>query len=423
MIMFGRYFQNEDTTSISYKQYNWTPNDKYPTFSVCLDGNRLHWYNDDLIFDNYGTTPSIYDINGFTSAQYSRMLSGEIAWKYEYDVTSRLYRKLPIVIANASDSSPSRYHLKISDVFDEIAFKMEPKQNSSYYGSDTTHTKHNATDDMLFYIGYENPGTICFTRKTNDALKSIRIYDLLSLNAKLLSDSIYNEGDVQIFIHYPGQLLRSLDSPSFSSSLSKYNWNMTLEVRNFQATVLRKRPDSNYPCNYDIGDHDIYVQSSISKDLGCIPGYWMEKLPKTLQLDECTSPDKLKEAYQYVQNYRATLAKYPDPCTEMYASTTFNWQETKGSEKSLIKIIYKERYYEEIHYSKGFNPESLLSNVGGFVGIFLGYSMMQLPELAVVIVGLWSKAQRRFLISNRIEAGNFSSYQTVLRSKIKIIGL
>ena len=119
MIMFGRYFQNEDTTSISYKQYNWTPNDKYPTFSVCLDGNRLHWYNDDLIFYNYGITPSIYDSNGFTSAQYSRMLAGDVAWKYEYDVTSRLYRKLPIETSNASDSNPSRYHLKISDVLTE----------------------------------------------------------------------------------------------------------------------------------------------------------------------------------------------------------------------------------------------------------------------------------------------------------------
>ena len=44
---------------------------------------------------------------------------------------------------------------------------------------------------------------------------------------------------------------------------------------------------------------------------------------------------------------------------------------------------YDETMYEEIEYSKDFGVESFISNVGGFVGIFLGYSMMQFPELLV----------------------------------------
>ena len=49
--------------------------------------------------------------------------------------------------------------------------------------------------------------------------------------------------------------------------------------------------------------------------------------------------------------------------------------EINGNRKSFSK------YYEEIEYSKDFGSESFISNLGGFIGIFLGYSMMQLPEL------------------------------------------
>ena len=38
-------------------------------------------------------------------------------------------------------------------------------------------------------------------------------------------------------------------------------------------------------------------------------------------------------------------------------------------------------FYQEIEYLAYFDGESLISNLGGFIGIFLGYSMMQFPEL------------------------------------------
>ena len=42
---------------------------------------------------------------------------------------------------------------------------------------------------------------------------------------------------------------------------------------------------------------------------------------------------------------------------------------------------YQEQYYQELRYLPGFDVETFISNIGGFVGIFLGYSMMQFPEL------------------------------------------
>ena len=44
--------------------------------------------------------------------------------------------------------------------------------------------------------------------------------------------------------------------------------------------------------------------------------------------------------------------------------------------------------YEEIRYYKAMEFENWLSNVGGFVGIFLCYSVMQIPELIMFIMSL-----------------------------------
>ena len=46
-----------------------------------------------------------------------------------------------------------------------------------------------------------------------------------------------------------------------------------------------------------------------------------------------------------------------------------------------IKFQYRERSYQEIENLQEFNFESFLSGIGGYVGIFLGYSIMQFPEL------------------------------------------
>ena len=47
-----------------------------------------------------------------------------------------------------------------------------------------------------------------------------------------------------------------------------------------------------------------------------------------------------------------------------------------------LRVQYNlEKYYEEIKQVEDFGFQDFVSNVGGFFGIFVGYSMMQIPEL------------------------------------------
>ena len=47
----------------------------------------------------------------------------------------------------------------------------------------------------------------------------------------------------------------------------------------------------------------------------------------------------------------------------------------------IIEFVYTEEQYQEIENVKDVSFETFWSGIGGFVGIFLGYSMMQFPEL------------------------------------------
>ena len=71
---------------------------------------------------------------------------------------------------------------------------------------------------------------------------------------------------------------------------------------------------------------------------------------------------------------------------KMKISTRFDKEEIhrgKGTARILFK--YYEENYQEIMTTKNFGFESFVSGVGGFVGIFLGYSILQLPEIFTLL--------------------------------------
>ena len=110
--------------------------------------------------------------------------------------------------------------------------------------------------------------------------------------------------------------------------------------------------------------------------------------------DETTT---VREAYRHVENYQDTLDSYDRPCLELFFSSVYNWDTANTNLEFAIKFFYTQQHYEQIQYSKSFGGESFISNVGGFIGIFLGYSMMQLPELLAEYFLSYRRFRREFL--------------------------
>ena len=380
----AQYGENRDAIFISMKTFNDDPDDQYPTFSLCFKGDRFHWNRDDNIFDSYA----------LNATQYELMLKGEVAMMDELNKSSGLYEKKPVFLQNGADVNIDRYFVRPTDFIHTIKYLTEKEEHDAIYNSKT---KRIESLESLFHLSYQTANTICFTRNTNDALKSIRRFDLINFNSSVIGHETYKDTVIQVFVHAPNQLVRSIDKPKYEASFAHFTSTLkgtidkgpkVLEFKISQVQQLRKRSDSHVPCNEDFSKFDKYYQEQISQRLGCIPPYWKMDFPVQDQLEECRLPAKLKEANRIISNHASVLNLKQFPCTDMtlLSIDTINQEPSPQPDDITIAFFYPVKTYEEIKYSRMMGFAGWLSNVGGFIGIFLGYSIMQIPELLVCIV-------------------------------------
>lgn len=119
--------------------------------------------------------------------------------------------------------------------------------------------------------------------------------------------------------------------------------------------------------------------------MGCFPPYWRNILGTSSSLTECRSPEQLSRLHDLTKDYKKIWEGRNVPCIDMFHSAmpAVGVQNDVNICKKCVyfEIMYVDQYYEEITEIKDFGFEDFISNIGGFIGIFLGYSMMQIPHL------------------------------------------
>ena len=396
-----RFFGNSDASTFDFKSFNESPNDQYPALTICFEGSELHWYNDASIFESFGVT----------SSKYAELLKGNRVMRNDYDYNSRLYNQTPIDVRNGSNEAFDRFSIISSDVFTGFARGTLDDERSNNYGKDG---ERQPAKEIPFNVSYNTPDTICFTRKSNDSLNTIRTNDWLLLSQSIFGNDLYRNIGFRVFLHHPGQLLRSLDDPVFKSNVlldikqSEQNvWDKMLKIKIQEVTVLRKRHDANVPCNNQL-DYldDSNIMEIIMNRVECIPIYWKTFFLKS-SLRECNSPSELQKIFNYIQDYREVLWSYDPPCADMQVLTKIDKDEKNKWEDPCINIRYAKKYYQKIENVQSFGMESFVSGVGGFIGIFLGYSLLQLPEFFTYVVSfldklkMWGPKERKTKIAFR----------------------
>ena len=353
----------------------------YPEISVCFTGHHLYWYNDDLISNTLGVT----------TADYERMLKGGKGFAYDYNFTSKLFEKVELKDKYWLMEDVEKFQIEASNLITGLEYATEDGSTSVSYG---VGKKGKRASQIPVHSSFKTPDTICLTRTSNDAPDSLRVYDLVVLNRSILNHPKYREVGFKIFIHYPQQLLRSFHNPVFKSTFDymrdpnankKNPWRKFLRIGISKVTVLRKRPNANVPCEEGFTDDDTMIQTEIMKQIQCIPIYWKQNVGSNLNLKICNTSEDLERAYYYIENYKIVFAGYKPPCVSGEVWSKFDKEEENESEDPTMQFRYTESVYQEIVNTENFGFESLLSGVGGFVGIFLGYSILQLPELLSLI--------------------------------------
>ena len=194
--------------------------------------------------------------------------------------------------------------------------------------------------------------------------------------------------DLEIFLHYPQQLLRSFHKPIFKSKIKSPKetwqvdfWKKLLKITISKVTVLRKRSGSNLPCDEHLKNDDGKFAQQVITVIKCVPPYWRQFGGVNSSFTICNSIADLRKAYLMIRNYKTVLRSYVSPCTQMEIFAKFDREENNEWNDPRIKFLYDESDYEEMTNTQSFDFESFVSGVGGFIGIFLGYSILQIPDL------------------------------------------
>ena len=377
-----RWLENEDTSLIDFRRFNLSPEDVYPDITMCFTGHELYWYNDESIFRKFGVS----------TATYANMLKGGEGFGYRYNYSSKLYTKFEIENKSLLLEDAENFQLGLSNIFTSSRNKFTVTRGDSNTVS--------RTRQIPAHVSFKTPDTICFTRASNDDIGTLRVYDLAGLNRTIFGNKKYSNVEFKIFFHHPQQLIRSFHRYAFKSKMgymqdpkdgSNKSWTKLLRIAISKVTVLRKRPTSNVPCDLELKNDDEKLQREIMKHIKCIPIYWKHNVGSNLDLKICNSSEYLKKAYHYIENHKIIFGTYHPPCFSSEVVTKYDKEEENESEDPTIQILYRETIYQVILNTESFNFKSCVSGVGGFAGIFLGYSILQSLDLISILFGFFKK--------------------------------
>ena len=380
-LQFERYMENGDISSINFRTFNSQKIDTYPSFSMCLKGLNGEIYEQDQILSMWNDV--------------------------EYEKGAKMYQ-------DALQGGGNFSNFIVKKNFDNITLDFL----NDIFISIQTHTKEGdfrQHDKLPIYNSYQDTRYICFTRDIKFEQNLLLNKEKVFLNPVIIANRSLT---LMIFLHQEGELTKQLLSDhepliefkyqdfmelfAMYEELYKTKSFYTADIRISQVEVLRRRADSTIPCHdqYEEHNEDREWILEVMKLVGCIPSFWRRYYysinnMKTLKskLDICNNASDYVHINKYTSHYNKMKKRNPKlkSCkqTSIFANVDIFW---RGHEKHefLMQLSHINEEYKETLNTKGFNDETLLSAVGGYIGIFLGYSLLQLPSMFLDLL-VWLK--------------------------------
>ena len=223
LLCVHRFMKNESVVSVSYKVFHETPDDVYPSISICFQDARLGPFE---------------DTNDIKKSEIADMMTGKI--EYNQSLLGNL-------------------------TYEDMTMKLQIKTATYRMVSGNTDSLSCANSKCLKTYG---DGRIkCFTHdmmfKKNDK------YQELVLRIK--KNWVKARHVIKIFCHHPGQLFRNgLHHVIRLSSIQKAN-QIHLNIQS--VTVLKKRQSGKSGCNSESSHEDVILFWNTVKLFNCTAKY------------------------------------------------------------------------------------------------------------------------------------------------------
>ena len=168
--------------------------------------------------------------------------------------------------------------------------------------------------------------------------------------------------------HYPGQHLLALPGNRWHVDVNSKGRSSTMVIEDVEIMKGRNsRKRSCTPYN-DIISFDYMMREKHIKSIGCSAPY----LQPAAGVPKCNTKDKIKRsAYDY-KTFRTQ--NYPPCCKRVSKMSTLGESDLR-KDGILLLVVYYPEYARIIVQSKDVDIHSLIGNIGGYVGLFLGINI------------------------------------------------
>ena len=376
---FYKFLLNEDMSTIEFKMFNGAGNDIYPTLSLCFGGTG--------IFD---TAKIKKRLQRKKKPHYREFLLGE-KWDEEllninYEAVTLDARKLIRHISFYSSNATG----------DVLMYKWPTKSN-------------NSRNKFPFYQSFKSAHEKCYSFDINvNAVPDLKTLNLFLMQVKIQGyDGGVFDGKngrlwLGIYLTYPNQLIRSFPIVEILNMQERKEKNF-VRIMAQGMEIIQRRPNAKQPCKENWTNDDNEIIDQLISKVGCRQQHWSTNL----DIPVCKTQDKFVDLrVPRMSTVDASFLKsYVPPCREIQTviSTTevknaTEAELTKGEAKkppfTKMHIYFKSMGYKLIRNVRAFNAESLIGNLGGYVGLVLGVAIWQTPDFIRFFVSKFQKQKK-----------------------------
>ena len=356
------WFLDNDTCLVDLKFYNENPDHVYPSISILIINPFL-----DEKLKSYG--------EGIDAVSYSKFLAGQ-HWDERM-----LYIDYDNVTIDLNDYFIG-YDM-LSDNFSVISVNNFTSDPATSYGWKKPYKNFRSYSWQTFAIDppFETFGGVTkFLVQTWIKIRTDLFQSSLRQDVYEYDPDSPEWGGFEVWFHYPGQLMEA-----WHLGMGKWFWphRNTNSSKNYQMVferskmdVLQRRNKHMAPCVEDWKNHDKHVIQEIISKAGCRPPYWESK-----DFRLCNSREEMQKVLPPLKKHE--YLAYTPPCRSV-TNIPFSYQEIdenvdRDPAYFRISLTSADTSFKNVEQIKEYSGQNLIGNIGGYLGLILGYALIQVP--------------------------------------------
>ena len=247
--------------------------------------------------------------------------------------------------------------MKLSGAFESV------RGNGSIIQSNFTKQKVDLIRDPNIYLSYKSYYYKCYSVDI-PLIRGIQITKLrLNFKGSVFKHGIRpSKNEFSVNFHYPNQQLKALSAQR--TWVSAYNFSTFYEKHIYlgYVNILQRRNKRTQPCHDK--DYDNYVIQKATKLVGC--QFHVSNAMKNIPF--CNTSSQIS-AFKY------ELTNKIPPCRRLISA--YEWytesdrsDDNENMNTSLVDLTihYPNDFYKELIYTQEYSFESLIGNIGGYIG-------------------------------------------------------